>query len=41
MRRFIEYVFVIVLVVVVSTAWVGFIRWGTDGVPDCSNCDPE
>jgi hypothetical protein len=41
MRRAMEYALVAFVLVVFTAGWVGFLRWYTDGTPDCANCDPE
>ena len=41
MHRFLTAVVAVVLVAVYAAMFVGFVRWYTDGVPDCANCDPE
>jgi len=41
MRRLLNAAIVVALVAVYTAMFVGFVRWYTDGVPDCMNCDPE
>lgn len=41
MARLLNVMFVFVIVAVYTAMFVGFVRWYTDGVPDCMNCDPE
>ena len=40
MRRLADAVLVVIVLVMVAFATVAWVRWYTDGVPDCSNCSP-
>jgi len=41
MRRALDLAVLVVIVAVYTAMFVAWVRWYTDGVPDCSNCSPE
>jgi len=40
-KRLVNATLMVVLVAVYTAMFVGFVRWYTDGAPDCMNCAPE